>query len=278
MRDLINFILRNVHWLLFIVLLAVSVFFIVQNNQFQRSRYLLFSHEISGRIQNLSAPIRSHKNLRQSNDELLERLTFLETELIYYKSKFAENRLDSIFSGVFSEEPNLKYIPAFVVYNRISGVDNYITINKGSNDGLKPDMGVVSARGVVGVVVNVFPNFAKVIPLLNPEFRPGGKIKRTNYFGPMIWDGKDPRYTHIEELPRHAVYELGDTIVTSGYSKVFPEGVPIGVIEGLSEDKNDGYISLKVKLFTDFGNLHELMVVSNRLRDEQVKLEEGGRK
>ncbi|MDL2322986.1 rod shape-determining protein MreC [Bacteroidales bacterium OttesenSCG-928-A17] len=278
MKNLINFILRNVHWLLFFILLVVSVFLMIQNNQFQRSRYLSFFHEISGRIQLVSNPVRSYIGLRRSNAELLEQLAFTQTQLNYYKDKYYEYGSDSIPS-LLPEDINLEFIPALVVNSRIFGNDNYITINKGSEDGLKPDMGVTSAYGIVGVVMNsVSSHFARVIPLLNPAFRPNCKIKRTNYSGPMIWDGKDSRYSYLQELPRHAVYEVGDTIVTSGLSTIFPEGLPVGIVVGSRKDKNDDYTSLKVKLFTDFGNLRELMVISNHLQEEQINLEQGTEK
>lgn len=277
MKNLINFILRNVHWLLFFILLVVSVFLIVQNNQFQRSRYLAFFHEAAGRIQLVSNPIRSYIGLRRSNVELLEQLALQQTQLNYYKEKYYEYDSDS-FSSALPENLNLEFIPALVANKHISGNGNYITINKGTEDGVGLDMGVTSVYGIVGVVMDVSPHFARIIPLLNPTFRPNCKIKRTNYFGPLIWDGKDSRYSYLQELPRHVVYEIGDTIVTNGFSAIFPEGLPVGIVVNSRKEKNDDYTSLKVELFADFENLKEVMVIANHLREEQINLEKGTEK
>jgi len=278
LRNLINFILRSVHWLLFFLLLVISGVLLVQNNQFQRSRYLSPFREASGRIHSALNSLSAYVDLRRSNTELLDRLVRTQIELDYYKNKYFEAELDSGLPRFSPEKENLKinYIPAFVVNNQINGIENYITINKGSNDGVKPDMGVVSMQGIAGVVFSVSPNFSRVIPLLNPDFRPNCKIKHRNYFGPMIWDGKDSRYSYLEELPRHSVYELGDTILTSGYSAIFPEGIPVGIVAGSRKDKQGDNTSLKVKLFTDFTNLRELMIVDNRSKEEQELLEKGG--
>lgn len=274
MKNLINFILRNVHWLLFFLLLGFSVVLIVQNNQFQRSRFLSFFREISGRVYSVSNSVYAYVDLRRSNAELLDQLARLQVESDYYEGKYKEVMLNA----ALPEETDftINYIPAFVVKNQINNVENYITINKGSNDGVERGMGVVSVRGIAGVVLNVSSHFSTIIPLLNSSFRTSCKIKHQDYFGPLIWDGKDPRYSYLVELPRYEVYEIGDTIVTSGHSVVFPEGIPVGIVVDSHQDKLDEYTSLKVELFTNFANLRELMVVNNHLREEQEQLEKGG--
>jgi rod shape-determining protein MreC len=157
----------------------------------------------------------------------------------------------------------------------VSGVENYITINKGYLEGIDVDMGVVTHRGVVGVVTNVSAHFARVIPLLNSKFQTSGKIMNTGYFGPLVWDGRDSRFTYLRELPRHATFNSGDTIITSGYSTFFPEGIPVGTIETSYKQKGDDYNSLKIRLFADFDTLTEVLVIENKLKDEQQKIEKG---
>jgi len=281
LKNLINFILRNVHWLLFFSLLVLSVVLIVQNNQFQRSRYLLLSGELSGRFHTVSSSLSAYVDLRRSNTELLNQLAQRQTELEYYKDKYQEVMLDSALPRFLPGKADLviEYIPAFVAGSQYNKVQNYITIDKGSNDGIKPDMGVVSAQGIAGVVQIVYPHFSRVIPLLNPGFRTSCKIKHQDNFGPLIWDGKDSRYSYLEELPRHVVYKQGDTIVTSGHSVIFPEGLPVGIVVDSRRDRqDDDYTSLKVELFTDFTKLRELMVVVNNLKEEQEQLEKEGKK
>ena len=217
-------------------------------------------------------------HLRDNNAELLEQLALLSTERDFYKGQYEEISSEDMHLPFSLSSATRRYLPAYVVNNRIIGVDNYLTINKGSEAGIERDMGVISSQGIVGVVMSVSSHFARVIPLLNPGFRPSCKLKSSNYFGPMVWDGKDPRHAYLEELPRHVVYELGDTVVTSGYSTRFPEGLPVGTVVGSRKDKNDDYTSLKVELFTNFANIREVMVVTNDLGEEQKRLEEGGKK
>lgn len=262
--------------MLFLFLIVVSLFFVFRKNDFQRSKYLAAFEEIAGYVYTISNSFQSYINLRSANSELLSKVAQLEMELQVYQS----NRSDSVRFPISDpdmktliEDVRYKYIPARVINNQISGIDNYITLNKGSLDGVKPDMGVRSVNGIVGVVVRVSPNFSRVISVLNPKFRPNCKIKRNNYSGPLLWDGEDIQYTYLEELPRHMSFEIGDTIVSSGFSTIFPEGIPVGTIVASEKDRSDDYHSLKVKLFTNFANLKDVLIVENILQQEQLMLE-----
>jgi rod shape-determining protein MreC len=219
-------------------------------------------------------------NLKTINSDLMQRIAVLEQEM--RDSKKAVETLseqvfpidvheyESVYSNVFS------FIPAQVINNQIARMDNnYITLNKGTLAGVREDMGVLSPNGIVGVVISVSPHFSKVIPILNPKYQPNCKIKRTDYFGTLSWDGKDPRYISLKELPQHAAFNIGDTIVTSGFSTVFPEGVSVGTVEDTFKKKGENYNSLKVKLFTNFSALSEVLIVVNALKDEQLNLEKG---
>jgi rod shape-determining protein MreC len=219
-------------------------------------------------------------NLKTINSDLMQRIAVLEKEARDSKKKVEVlsellfpldvHEYEGIYSNAFS------FIPAQVTNNQIARMDNnYITLNKGALAGIKEDMGVLSPNGIVGVVINVSTHFSKVIPILNPKYQPSCKIKGTDYFGTLSWDGKDSRYISLKELPQHAAFNIGDTIVTSGFSTVFPEGVPVGTIEDKFKKKGENYNSLKVKLFTNFSALSEVLIVVNALKDEQLNLEKG---
>jgi rod shape-determining protein MreC len=165
------------------------------------------------------------------------------------------------------------FFPARVVNSSVSKTENYITLNKGSLAQVAPDMGVMTAKGVVGIVMMTSPHYSVVISILNPKFQLSGKIKGSNYAGPLVWDGKDPRFTYLTKIPHHAAFHDGDTIVTSGYSSVFPAGLPIGIIAGVKKENDDSYRSVRVKLFTDMANLGEAMIVFNGFQREQLDLE-----
>jgi rod shape-determining protein MreC len=217
-------------------------------------------------------------NLKTINSDLMQRIAMLEQEVRNYKKEVEilselifpmdVHEYESAYSNAFS------FIPARVVNNQISRMgSNYITLNKGTLAGVREDMGILSPNGIVGVVIRVSPHFSKVIPILNPKYQPSCKIKGTDYFGTLSWDGKDSRYISLKELPQHAVFNIGDTIVTSGFSTVFPEGVLVGTVEDTFKKKGENYNSLKVKLFTNFSALNEVLVVVNALKDEQLSIE-----
>ncbi|MDR3338615.1 MAG: rod shape-determining protein MreC [Candidatus Symbiothrix sp.] len=276
MKNLVQFILKNIHWLLFFFLLFLSVFFLIRNNDFQRSKYLSVFHEIAGKVYIVSNSVESYMNLKTGNADMAKRIASLEQEVKIYQKKIEKltDFLDSNEIGFNTDSLTIyRYITARVINNRVSGVENFITLNKGSLDGIEKDMGVLTTKGIVGVVMNVSPHFSVVITVLNSEYNPSCKTKGSNYSGPLVWDGKDSRYTYLKELPTHAAYNIGDTIVTSGYSTIFPAGIPVGIIENFSRQKNDDYNSLKVKLFTDFATLSEVLVVENKLKEEQKNIE-----
>lgn len=277
MRNLVQFIVKNVHWLLFLLLLFVSLFCLIKNSQFQRSKYLVAAQEVSGRLYSVTNELSAFLHLKTENQALTGRVAQLEAENRYYVQELENLRQSNDVDFLTASRLNSKefqFIPTKVVYNSTSGKSNYLSLKKGSTDGITPDMGVISATGIVGVIKSVTPHFSLVIPILSSEFRPSCKIKDKNYFGPLIWDGQDAQYSYLEELPRHADFQIGDTIVTSGYSNVFPEGLPVGVIAGSrKQEKDDNYTSLKVKLFTDFNTLTNAIIVVNRYGEEQRTLE-----
>jgi rod shape-determining protein MreC len=265
-----------VHWLLFLLLLFLSIALIVKNNQFQRSKFLLVAQDVTGRIYSVTSGFQTYMNLNATNADLVKKIAELETEVQAYK-QILEVRGDSVQTGSIGiDSLNIliyQFIQARVVNNNISGVENFITLNKGADDGIEPDMGVLSANGVVGVVMTTSAHHAVVIPVLSPKFHLSCKVKNSNYYGPLVWDGKDARYTYLTELPRHVDFKVGDTIITSGYSTIFPEGLPVGSIVDSQKQKEDNYNSVKIKLFTDFYTLNGVIIVKNSYQKEQKNLQ-----
>ena len=161
--------------------------------------------------------------------------------------------------------------------NSVSYLANYITIDKGRSDGIERDMGVVSERGVVGIISTVSDNYAVVIPILNPKFRLSCKVLGSGYFGSMSWDGRNVQYAKLDELPRHVDFQAGDTIVTSAFSAIFPEGIMMGTVSSFEKQRDDNYYSLTVKLATDFTRLNTVMVIKNYHKNEQKQIEQEAR-
>ena len=155
-----------------------------------------------------------------------------------------------------------------VINNSLTRTRNFLTINCGDADGVRPDMGVVDQNGVVGIVNVVGPHASRVISVLNADLRLSCKLKGSDAFGSLSWDGKSPRYAILEELPRHVPFAVGDTIVTSGHSVVFPEGIPVGTVVERLRDADDNFYSLRILLAADFSTLSTIRVIENFMKDE----------
>ena len=225
----------------------------------------------------------SYMNLREINRDLSERNSQLEMEMLELQEQLEILKADTVaFRGFAPDSLESPYpydfVMARVKYNSISYISNYITIDKGSKDGIAPDMGVVSDKGVVGLVSLVSENMAVVIPVLNPKFNLSCKVKGSSYFGSMTWNGRDIQYANLEQLPRHVEFLKGDTIVTSGFSSIFPSGIIVGTITSFEKEKDDNFFSLEVKLSTDFTSLNNVRVIRNYKQQEQRLLEQEGRK
>ena len=173
-------------------------------------------------------------------------------------------------------DPKISYhsLPARVINNSVSSAHNYITLNKGRADGVFPDMGVVSETGIVGVVAAVSKHYSTVISVLNRKMKVSSKLKTGEYFGSLSWDDvSQPGYAYLNDMPRHAVFAKGDTVITSGFSTIFPEGIIVGTVEEETKQATDNFYRLKVKLATDFHSLYHVRVLIPQDADERINLE-----
>jgi rod shape-determining protein MreC len=281
MQKLLAFLVSKRHWLLFILCEIISFVLIYRNNAYQRDMILTSANVITGNISSVSGAVFSYLDLQKVNHKLLERNSMLESEIIRLREQIEELSLDTIdinpvFLGdtiINKASDTYEFVTARVVNNSTSYMNNYITINKGSKEGIRPDMGVVSPYGVVGIVMTVKEHYSVVISLINTKLNVSCKVKGTNFSGPLSWKGGDAAYAYLEELPTHAVFEVGDTIVTSGYSAVFPPGIMAGTVESYSKQRDDNFYSLKVRLATDFYSLNVLCIILNNAQEKQWEIE-----
>ncbi|PSK81523.1 rod shape-determining protein MreC [Prolixibacter denitrificans] len=270
MRNLLRFLAKYHAVFLFVFLEVLSITMIVKYNNYQRVKFLNSSNQLTGSIYDGYWGIAQYFSLKQLNDELAEENAKLRSELMREElSKIGNDapQQDSLY------QQNFFFLTAKVINNSVNRVHNYILLNKGSRHGIKPDMGVVSSNGVVGVVTNVSKNYCTVISLLNNRLKISAKIKRNNYFGSLTWNGDDYRKAELDEIPFHVDVAKGDTIVTSGYSAIFPEGLMLGTVSDYSLQGGSNFYKITVDLSVDFKNLVYVDVIQNKTRDEILKLE-----
>ncbi len=278
MRNLFNFILRNSHWLVAILLIAFSFYLVFAHNSYQRSVYLTSANSVSGWFYTKTNDVASFFLLKKSNEQLLERNAQLEKKLYGLQVLLDSLRTpDSVEVKAFAPDtvatPQFDFIPAGVVNLSYSGVNNFITLNKGASHGIKPDMGVISQQGVVGVVANVSSHFSVVIPIINPKFRLSARLKNSENYGSVSWDGNNIRQAQLQDLPKHEVFHEGDTVLTS-FSRIFPKNLIIGFVHDTGKSVDDNFNTFNLLLATNFYTLQDVLVIKDRFYDEQQILEE----
>jgi rod shape-determining protein MreC len=276
MRNLLNFILKYNSWLLFILLELVSLGLLFQFNSYQGSAFFTSSNYCAGLVFSAANEVTGYFNLRTANDELTERNLHLEMQVEALRRQLAQATADTTAWERIRQEALEGYDirTATVINNSLTHADNYITLNKGEANGIRPEMGVVNGMGVVGIVYLTSAHYAVAIPVLNSKSSISCKIKRSDYFGYLKWEGGDSQFAYVKDLPRHSQFQLGDTIVTSGHSAVFPAGIPVGTVDDIGDSHDGLSYLLRVKLFTDFARLDEVRVIGDKHGSEQEDLEE----
>lgn len=275
MRNLLNFFLKYNHWFLFLLLEIISFALLFRFNNYQAGAFFTSSNRLVGAVYELANDVTGYFHLKTINDELVERNVQLEMQLDILSEALEEMSVDSTGLEQLKKEAlqGCRLYKAKVIKNSLTHADNYITIDKGEADGIRSEMGVVDGNGVVGIVYLTSSHYSVVIPVLNSKSSISCKIKNSDYFGFLKWDGGSSEYAMVRDMPRHSLFSLGDTVVTSGHSAVFPAGIPVGTVEDM-EDSHDGlsYL-LRVKLFADFGRLDAVRVIYREGQEERLELE-----
>lgn len=248
---------------------------IVNNREYQKNAFLSSSNSVVSIVYEWNNSVVEFFKLRAANDNLSKENTYLKNQLITLQNELTTLRPKAKDSIHFNIPPEMEYqfISAKVINSSTNKLQNYITINKGTLDGVEVDMGVISVEGVVGIVKTVSQRFAVVIPILNPKIEISCKFSRTNYSGPLKWPGQDYRFANLKDIARHVELSLGDTLITSGLTSTFPEGIPVGNIEDFNIKESDAYYNIKVKLAVNFRTLLHVKVINYLNYNEQRKLE-----
>lgn len=275
MRKLISFLINHSPIFVYAFYLVICFVLLFKFNPYQQSVFFSSANEMAGRFYIMTSGITGYFGLQEINRDLQKQNGNLEMELIRLRDEVSRLSGDSLLVRTSADSSLSRYDfqIAQVINNSVFKTHNYITLNKGRKDGIHSEMGVIDQNGIVGIVNVVSDHYAVAISLLNPKLRLSCKVKGSNYFGSLVWDGKDPRFAVLEELPRHVKFVRGDTIVTSGYSSVFPEGLMVGTVDGFSKQRNDNFYALTVKLSTDFFRLNDVWILDDKGQKERRILE-----
>jgi len=256
--------------LLFILLEVIAISLLVNRNHFHQAVYANAVREFTGTYNERLANLKYYFSLREENERLAMENARLKNRL---EQVSASDEL--FFRSVNDEQYNQRYLytEAQVINNSTSQQHNFITLDKGREEGLEPEMAVMSSFGVVGVIRGVSQHFATVMPVINRDYRISAKLNRSGYFGSLTWPGIHYQHAKLSEIPLHAQVSVGDTIVTSGYSNIYPEGIVVGFVQGFQEFGGSFY-SIDVELSVDFKRLNNVQVVKSLMRKEKLELEE----
>lgn len=276
MHNLTEFLAKHNHWFVFLVLEVVSMVLLFRYNSYQGSVWFSTANAVTGKVYEWDSAVESYFSLSGVNSQLTQRNAFLEQQVRMLDDSIARltRSQEAAVTRLSSMVPfqGCRLIPAKVVANMVNRYDNLITIDKGSADGVKRDMGVVCGMGVVGIVYLVSEHYSIVIPALNSHSNISCTIQRRGYFGYLRWRGGSSQLAYLEDVPRHAHFKLGDNVVTSGYSSVFPPGVMVGKVLHVFNSADGLSYRVQVKLSTDFARLRDVCLVDDSALQERIDL------
>jgi rod shape-determining protein MreC len=266
MRSLLRLLKKYSYILVFLLLEVIAILLLSNHNHYQHSRILNTNREITGWIFDKVDGAREYLSLKETNEILVQENATLRNKLASPGPSIAKLSPEEI------QRLNY-YSPARIVHSSVYKQLNYLTINKGRKQGVTRDMAVISEQGIVGIVLESSPNFSTILPIINPDFRLSAKLQKNNFAGILQWDGNSPNQAILNEIPYHVDVQIGDSIVTSGFSAIFPEGLHVGTISDFSLQEGN-FFEIRVLLGTDFSTLFYVNVIKNFLQEEQRELEE----
>ena len=280
MRNLLEFLRNHFQWFLFVLLEALCAVLLFQYNNYQNSVWFTSANWVTGKVYEWTSWMESFFSMTKVNEDLTLRNFYLERQVTQLRRLYAEatTETDVKEQQELEKLQQYKLIPAKVVTNELHLANNLITIDKGEKDGVEVGMGVACGKGVVGVVYLTSAHYSIVIPVLNMKSsRISCAIRNRGYFGVLRWDGRDAGIAYVEDIPRHARFNKGDWVETNGFSTIFPSGILVGQIKQVYNSRDGLSYRLQVRLSTDFGNLRDVVVISDKTIAERMRLMQAAR-
>jgi rod shape-determining protein MreC len=257
MQQIINFVIRNKAFLLFLLLFAVSLGLTIQTHHYHKSQFISSANRLTGGTYSVFSSISQYFDLKSENKRLVEENQRLREQLLNAPSEQGSRAtvtLDTVY----------EVIPAEVFKNSYSGNYNFITINKGSRDSIRPDFGVITDKGIVGIVDQSNSKYSRVISILNKNSRINAQLKSSNHFGSLVWDGGSPNTVQLVDVSKFAGVQINDTVITGGQSAIFPKGIGIGTVKDIKSDIGGDTYQLQIALFNDMTDLGFVYVINNK--------------
>jgi rod shape-determining protein MreC len=275
MNNLLDFLSRHYHWAIFVVLEIISMVLLTQYNSYQGSVWFSTANVVVGKVYEGTSKLTSFFSLTKANEDLARRNFYLERQVTQLRRLYGEatQKEDAKDRQQIDTLRSYQLLSAKVISSELDKVNNLMTIDKGSADGVEEGMGVVCGKGIVGVTYLTSAHYSVVIPVLNGRSsRISCAIRGHDYFGVLRWYGGDAGHAFVEDIPRHARFKKGDWVETNGYSSIFPAGVLVGQIVEVYNSRDGLSYKLKVRLSTDFGNLRDVMVITDKTIAERMQL------
>jgi len=263
MYNIVDFFIRFKNTLLFLLLLTIALALTVQTHSYQRSKFVNSANFVTGGLYDWVNDIDAYFDLKKNNKRLIQENRHLRQKLLNVSGVH-----DSTFVDTTHYHGDYTVYSAQVISNNYSKLDNYILIDRGAEEGISEELGVITSHGIVGVVEKASAHYARVISILNTNLAINAQLKKSEHFGTLSWDGKKPNVVQLSDVPRIADVEVGDTIMTNGRSLIFPKGIPIGTVKSFKLVEGDNYYLIDVDLFNDMTSIGNVYIIKNNDQPE----------
>jgi rod shape-determining protein MreC len=276
-RNIFLFIRRYFNFLFFVILQVIALSFLFRYNRLHEAAFMGVASEVTGRVSERYNNIEYYFHLKRTNEALAkenERLNNLLLQNFAPSDTSSRIVIDSIKVDSLEQYRRYRYYPARVVESFVALQTNYIMIHRGASQGIKKDMGVISPQGIVGRIVNVSDNYSTAMTLLNRQFKANAKLKKGGERGSVEWDGKDPHFVYLKDIPKSASVAKGDTVITSELSSIFPPNIMVGTVNAIINDKSSNFYTLKLRTSTNFYSVFYVYVIEDLHREERKELQE----
>ncbi len=271
MRRILNFLFRIRIFLIFIALEVIAFTWIHRSRSYQRAVFYNSANAVSGGLLETENELERYFDLEEQNERLAQENARLRSVMEGAYFPLAVRRGDSLDS---LRRIRFSYLEGEIVSSSFQKKRNYMTIDRGAAHGVKSGAGVLGSRGIIGVTRDVGKHFSTVIPVISPIFSVSGRLKNSDFFGPVIWKDDDYQFAYLTDIPRYAKIAEGDTVETDSRSLAFPAGAPIGIVESYEMQEDQNFLELKLRLATDFASVRHIYIVQDLMKMELDSLQQ----